>query len=73
MEISAQRVGWLHHSTHAWGTHVVMLGSTRLKDVLVDDVLNHGGIRLTHYPDWDKPLFNREELGLTDQQTCEAA
>lgn len=48
-------------------THVVMLGSTRLKDVLVDDVLNHGGIRLTHYPDWDKPLFTREELGLTDQ------
>jgi len=52
--------------TFAAATNVVMLGITSLRNILCDDIINRKGIQLDYYPDWDKPIFTRQELGMEE-------
>lgn len=54
-------------NVYATATNVVMLGTTVLRKIMCDDIINRRSISLDYYPDWKEPLFTREELGLTDQ------
>lgn len=49
---------------YAASTHVVMLGTTILRKIMCDDIINRRPITLDYYPDWNTPLFDKEELGL---------
>ena len=55
--------------TFAAATNVVMLGITTLRNILCDDIINRKGVQLDYYPDWNNPLFTREELNIQTEQT----
>ena len=50
--------------TFAAATNVVMLGITILRNILCDNIINRKGIQLDYFPDWNTPLFTREELNM---------
>ncbi len=43
-------------------THLVFLGSKKIKEVLIDDILVYGVPQFEYYPDWNTPIFPEEDL-----------
>lgn len=43
-------------------THVVHLGVQKVREVVYDDIIDHGQPQLEFYPEWAQPLFKQEDL-----------
>lgn len=43
-------------------THLVFLGSKKLKEILIDDILEYGVPQFDYYPDWSNPIFEESDL-----------
>lgn len=49
----------------AAATNVVMAGYMEIRRILFDDMIKyHSSFNLVGYPDWNTPMFTREELGI---------
>lgn len=46
----------------AAATHVVHLGVMKVRQVIYDDILEYGQPQLEFYPEWQVPLFSKEDL-----------
>lgn len=52
-------------------TNVVMLGYMEIRRILFDDMVRyHSSFNLVSYPDWNTPMFTKQELGMEDPQAA---
>lgn len=43
-------------------THLVFQGSKKIKEILIDNILEYGFPQFEYYPDWNTPIFPEDDL-----------